>query len=481
MPPTIHPVLLAGGAGTRLWPVSRKSHPKQFAKLLGDESLFQASARRTSGDLFHPPIVVTTTDFRFVVAEHLAALGITPAATLLEPVGMNTAAAVCAAALTLAPVEPNALMLVAPSDHVIPDTALFRQNIGAGVNDALGGQIVTFGIRPDRPETGYGWLALAEPLGAGGPPTPQPLRGFVEKPDAATAAALMSGGMHLWNSGIVLSTVSTLLEAFARHAPDVLASARAAVAAARPDLSFTRLDPAAWASCPDVSLDYAVMERATNLSVVPYDGAWSDLGDWLAVWREAGPNPQGVVATGSTTALDCADTLLHATETAQHLVGIGLENIIAIAMPDAVLIARKDRAQDVKAVVASLKAAGIPQSETLPRDFRPWGWYESLVLGHRFQVKRIVVHSGAALSMQSHTHRAEHWIVVQGTARVTIEGTQSLITENQSVYIPLGAKHRLENPGKLPLMLIEVQTGAYLGEDDIQRYDDLYDRGQGRA
>lgn len=279
--------------------------------------------------------------------------------------------------------------------------------------------------------------------------------------------------------GIFLFSTTTILDALAAHAPEVLAATRAAFDAAEKDLGFTRLAPAPWSDLPDISIDYAVMERAPNLTVVPYAGAWSDLGDWQAVWREAEADASGTVTAGHASALDCHNTLLQATSEAQQLVGIGLKDIIAVAMPDAVLVAHKDRAQEVKQAVAALKAKAAPQAETLPRDYRPWGWYESLVVGPRFQVKRIVVHPGAALSLQSHHHRAEHWIVVEGTAKVTVDTEVKLVTENQSVYIPLGAVHRMENPGKVPLTLIEVQTGSYLGEDDIIRYEDVYARGQG--
>jgi mannose-1-phosphate guanylyltransferase/mannose-6-phosphate isomerase len=475
----INPVLLCGGAGTRLWPLSRKSYPKQFVELIGEESLFQSSARRLAGVGFTAPSVVTAADFRFVVIEQLAALEIVPADILIEPSAKNTAAAVCAAALALDARAQGALMLVAPSDHVIPDADLFRAAVRAAVPAAVDGQLVTFGIRPDRPETGYGWLELSTKPTAEFAPEPQSLRGFVEKPDTATAETLLSGGMHLWNAGIFLFSTTAILDAFSQHAPEVLAATRAAFEGAENDLSFTRLAPDAWSHCPEISIDYAVMERAKNLTVVPYGGAWSDLGDWQTVWREGDADGQGVVTSGPSTSIDCKDTLLQATSGAQQLVGIGLENIVAVAMPDAVLIAHKDRAQDVKLAVAKLKAEGVTQAETLPRDYRPWGWYESLVVGDRFQVKRIVVHPGASLSLQSHHHRAEHWIVVEGTAKVTIDDTVKLLSENQSCYIPLGAVHRMENPGKLPLTLIEVQTGGYLGEDDIIRYDDVYKRGQG--
>lgn len=474
----IHPVLLCGGSGTRLWPLSRKSYPKQFVKLTGDESLYQASARRLSGEGFAAPTIVTSADFRFIVIEQLAALEIAPADILIEPSAKNTAAAICAAALALEARAPGALMLVAPSDHVIPDAARFRDAVQAAAPAASAGQLVTFGIRPDRAETGYGWLELSTPT-LDFAPLPQPLRSFVEKPDLATAKALLAGGMHLWNAGIFLFSTTAILEGFAAHAPEVLTTTRAAFESAEKDLSFTRLASDPWADLPDISIDYAVMERAPNLTVVPYAGAWSDLGDWQAVWREAEADTTGTVTAGPATALDCRDTLLQATNEAQQLVGIGLTDIIVVAMPDAVLVAHKDRAQDVKQAVAALKAKGATQAEILPRDYRPWGWYESLVIGPRFQVKRIVVHPGAALSLQSHHHRAEHWIVVEGTAKVTVDETVKLVSENQSVFIPLGAVHRMENPGKVPLTLIEVQTGSYLGEDDIIRYEDIYARGQG--
>jgi mannose-1-phosphate guanylyltransferase/mannose-6-phosphate isomerase len=475
----IHPVLLCGGTGTRLWPLSRKSYPKQFVNLIGDETLFQASARRLADTGFAAPTLVTGSDYRFVVIEQLAALEMTPGDVLIEPASKNTAAAICAAALAVDAKSPGGVMVVVPSDHVIPDAARFRDTIRAAKDVAMQGNLVTFGIRPDRPETGYGWLALGQHLDAEFAPTPQPLCGFVEKPDLATAQALLAGGMHLWNAGIFLFSTTTILTAFQTHAPDIYTAVKAAFDAAKADLYFTRLNAQDWEKIDDISIDYAIMERADNLAVIPYGGAWSDLGDWQAVLREGTADETGVVAQGPATAIDCHDTLLHATNDQQQLVGIGLKDIVAIAMPDAVLVAHKDHAQDVKKAVAALKAKNVAQAETLPRDYRPWGWYESLITGPRFQVKRITVNPGAALSLQSHHHRAEHWIVVAGTAKVTIDDDTRLISENQSVYIPLGAVHRMENPGKLPLCLIEVQTGAYLGEDDIIRYHDVYERDQG--
>jgi len=458
--------------------LSRKSFPKQFSALTGEETLFQASVRRFGAPEFSAPLVISGSDFRFIVKDQMAAMGLAAQATLIEPEGRNTAPAILAAALLLDQSEPGALMIVAPSDHVIPQDAAFRAVVLAAVPAALSGQIVTFGIRPDRPETGYGWLELSEPS-ADFAPIAQPLRRFVEKPDLMRAQAMLADGRHAWNAGIFLATTTDLIAAFASFAPDILKGVRAAVSAIHYDLGFARLSAAEWALLPDVSIDYAVMEKAQNLTVMPYSGIWSDLGGWEAVWRDFGPDAKGVVTHGNALALDCTDSLLRSETGGLQLVGIGLKNIVAVAMPDAVLITTKDRAQDVKLAVAQLKAQKAPQAETFPRDHRPWGWYESLALGDRFQVKRIVVLPGAALSLQSHHHRAEHWIVVQGTAKVTVDADVRLISENQSVYIPLGAVHRLENPGKVNMVLIEVQTGTYLGEDDIIRYDDVYARGQG--
>ncbi|WP_281287008.1 mannose-1-phosphate guanylyltransferase/mannose-6-phosphate isomerase [Aquicoccus porphyridii] len=471
----ITPVIMCGGSGTRLWPLSRKSYPKQFSKLIGPSSVFQQTAQRLSGPGYAPPVILTTSDFRFIVTEQMAEAGVDPGAILIEPEGRNTGPAVLASALWLARDDPDALMLVAPSDHMVADDPAFRAAVLAGVPAARAGQIVTFGIKPTHAETGYGYLEPGEDPGDHAPRA-IPLRRFVEKPDKARAEAMLEAGNYLWNAGIFLFSVRTILEAFEAHAPDLIAPVRAAVDGGRPDLGFLRLDPGAWSGARDISIDYAVMERSHSLSVVPLGAGWSDLGGWDAVWRESGPDARGVATSGAATALDCDATLLRSEDEGLELVGLGLRDIIAVAMPDAVLVADKSRAQDVKDVVAALKAKQAKQATAFPKDHRPWGWFESLVLGDRFQVKRIVVHPGAALSLQSHTHRAEHWIVVSGTARVTVDDDVRLVSENQSVYVPLGARHRLENPGKLPMVLIEVQTGAYLGEDDIIRYEDVYAR-----
>lgn len=471
----IHPVLLCGGSGTRLWPLSRKSFPKQFSRLMGEMSLFQASADRCRGAGFAAPLVVTANQFRFIVLEQLASAEIAPADMLIEPEARGTAPAVAAAALWLARTDPDALMLVLPSDHVIPDKDAFGAAIEAARSRATAGDLVTFGVRPTRPETGYGYLELAESCDIGAA-LPQDLASFIEKPDAARAADMLASGQHLWNAGIFLFRASAILAAFETHAPEILAAVRAADDAAEADLSFTRLAPGPWSGLPDISIDYAIMEKAGNLAVMPYAGRWSDLGSWHAVWQESDQDEAGNVISANSTAIDCEDSLLRSESEALELVGIGLKGIVAVAMSDAVVIAPAAQSQRVREAVMALKAKRARQATEFMRDHRPWGWFESLALGNRFQVKRIVVNSGAALSLQSHHHRAEHWIVVSGTAKVTVDDTVRLVSENQSVYVPLGAVHRLENPGKLPMILIEVQTGSYLGEDDIIRYDDVYAR-----
>ncbi len=471
----IHPVILCGGSGTRLWPLSRKAAPKQFVAMMGEQTLFQESIERLSGDQFAAPLIVTNSDFRFIVSEQMAAIGAEPDGILIEPDGRNTAPAVLAAALWIEKRAPDALLLVAPSDHVVPDAEAFREAVAVGAAAARQGELVTFGIRPDRPETGYGYLEL-KTNGDGAVPGVHKLARFVEKPDAGRAAEMLAAGNFLWNAGIFLFSVADIIKAFKTHAPNLLQPVQDAVAGIQADLDFLRLGEEAWQATENISIDYAVMERAANLSVVPYDAGWSDLGDWQAVWHESAKDDAIVAASGPTTALDCHNSLLRAEAPRQQVVGIGLENTIVVAMPDAVLVADMSRAQDVKDAVAQLNSKNIAQATQFPVDHRPWGWFESLAIGDRFQVKRIVVKPGASLSLQSHFHRAEHWIVVQGTAKVLIGEEEQLVTENQSVYVPLGAKHRLSNPGKVPTVMIEVQTGSYLGEDDIVRYEDIYAR-----
>ncbi|WP_092891477.1 mannose-1-phosphate guanylyltransferase/mannose-6-phosphate isomerase [Roseicitreum antarcticum] len=473
----ITPVILSGGSGTRLWPLSRKAYPKQFVQLIGEETLFQASARRVDSPEFGPPVIITNSDFRFIVKDQIAAISVEAETILIEPEARNTAPAVLAAALQKLRTDPDSILLVAPSDHVVPDMAAFRAAVQAGLSAVHEGRLVTFGITPTYPETGYGYLELATP--PEGETAPVALTRFVEKPDAQRAAEMLATGRYLWNSGIFLFRAADIVAAFRQHTPEMVSQVEAALDQAQSDIGFLRLAPEPWAGISDISIDHAVMEKADNLSVVPFGAGWSDLGGWDAVWREGVHDAQGVQLSGQATAIDCSDVLLRADTENMVVVGIGLKDIIAVAMNDAVLVAHKSRAQDVKLAVDALKKQGVRQATDLPKDHRPWGWFESLAVGTRFQVKRIHVHPGAALSLQSHFHRSEHWIVVEGTAKVTVGEETRLVTENESIYIPLGAVHRMENPGKVPMVLIEVQTGSYVGEDDIVRYEDIYARGQG--
>ena len=471
----ITPVLLAGGSGTRLWPLSRKSYPKQFSNLIGDQSLFQQSALRlTSSDIvkFAPHITMTNADFRFIVGEQLQGVGINPGPILIEPEGRNTAPAILAASIFAQDRDPEALLLVAPSDHVIPDVEAFHEALVHGMDAVSKGKIVTFGITPTRAETGYGYLELSGPSDVDA----VDLLRFVEKPDVVGARKMLDAGNFLWNAGIFLFRACDMISAFEKYSNELLLPVKEALGAVTEDLDFLRLEPNAWSRCEDVSIDYAIMERAKNLVAVPFSAGWSDLGGWDAVLQEMERDDRGVATSNNAHAIDCEDTLLRSESRTLELVGIGLKNVIAVAMPDAVLVAHKDRAQDVKKVIKKLKTESIKQADKFPKDHRPWGWFETLAISGRFQVKRIFVDPGAALSLQSHHHRSEHWVVVEGTAQVTINDENKLVTEGQSVFIPLGAVHRLENPGKLPVILIEVQTGPYLDEDDIIRYHDQYHR-----
>lgn len=473
----IYPVLLAGGSGTRLWPLSRKSYPKQFSNLIGKKTLFQFSAKRLmSSDIieFASHITLTNADFRFIIGEQLQEIGIDPGPILIEPEAKNTAAAILAASIFAHSQDENAVLLVAPSDHVIPGTDDFHAAIKVGLSHAQKQKMVTFGIKPTHPETGYGYLELAkDPIDDSGT---SDLEKFIEKPDLQDAKQMLEAGHYLWNAGIFLFRALDMIDAFSTYAPGTLDLVSKAVNEASSDLGFLRLAPKPWSELKDISIDYAIMEKAQNLVAVPYASKWSDLGGWDAVWAESKPDALGNVTSKTAHAIECSNSLLRSESSGQQVVGIGLNDIMAIAMPDAVLVAPKDRAQDVKKAVELLKAKDIAQAEVFPKDHRPWGWFESLALGERFQVKRICVKPGASLSLQSHKHRSEHWIVVEGTAKVTIDDKVKLVSEGQSIYVPLGAKHRMENPGKLPMVLIEVQIGTYLGEDDIIRYEDVYAR-----
>jgi len=473
----IYPVLLAGGSGTRLWPLSRKSYPKQFSNLIGKKTLFQFTAKRLmSSDIieFASHITLTNADFRFIIGEQLQEIGIDPGPILIEPEAKNTAAAILAASIFAHEKDKDAVLLVAPSDHVIPDTAIFHEAIKVGLSHVKNQKIVTFGIKPTHPETGYGYLELStDPLDDNGT---SDIKNFVEKPNLQDAKQMLEAGHYLWNAGIFLFHAQDMMDAFSAYAPETLDLVSQSINEASTDLGFLRLAAEPWSEIEDISIDYAIMEKAQNLVAVPFASKWSDLGGWDAVWSESRLDGSGNVTAETAHAIECSNSLLRSESSGQQVVGIGLNDIMAIAMPDAVLVAPKERAQDVKKAVELLKSKGIAQAEIFPKDYRPWGWFESLALGERFQVKRIRVKPGASLSLQSHKHRSEHWIVVEGTAKVTIDDEVKLVSEGQSIYVPLGAKHRMENPGKLPMVLIEVQIGTYLGEDDIIRYEDVYAR-----
>jgi len=453
------PVILSGGSGTRLWPVSRESFPKQLWPLASDRSLIQETALRATGAGFAPPIVVCNEAHRFLIAEQLREAGIEGARIVLEPVGRNSAPAVAAAALLMAESDPDAVLWMMAADAAITKPEALDAALAVAVAAARAGRVVTFGMRPDRPETGYGYIELGADLPVA--PGAYEVARFVEKPDAATAAAMVAGGRHLWNSGMFVFAAATLLAELAEHAPDVLASVRDAVARRRADLDFIRLDPAAFAACPSISLDYAVAERTERAAVVPADLGWSDVGSWAALWELGAKDANGNVAVG--------DVLLegshncYARSDGMLTAVLGLKDAVVVTTENAVLAMHRDRAQDVKKVVERLRAAARPEAATHNRCYRPWGFYESLISGERFQVKRIVVKPGEKLSLQKHFHRAEHWVVVAGTALVTRDDERIMLQENESVYLPLGCVHRLENPGRIPLALIEVQVGSYLG------------------
>lgn len=466
----IHPVILSGGSGTRLWPLSRQACPKQFLDLVGEGSLLQQTCRRLAGALFAAPVVLGNHEHRFLIAEQMREAGTQPAAIVLEPTARNTAPAAAVAALMAAREDPGRLVLLAPSDHVIAGHDGFLASMRAGVAAAQAGRIVTFGVRPDAAETGYGYIEAG-----GGTDGVLDVRRFVEKPPRATAEALVGQGNVYWNSGMFLFAARTLLDAFAAHRPELLAACEAALARAVRDLDFLRLDEAAYATCDSISLDHALMEKAGNTSCVPLAAEWSDLGTWPAVWQLANKDADGNAGRGDVILMDSRNSYAHSADGA-CLALVGLDNVMAIATRDAILVAARDRAQETRALVDRLAAQGRREAFAHTRVYRPWGWYEGLDRGPRFQVKRLMVRPGAQLSLQRHVHRAEHWTVVSGTAEVTLDGRTFLLSENESTYIPIGARHRLANPGKVPAMLVEVQSGAYLEEDDIVRFEDDYGR-----
>jgi mannose-1-phosphate guanylyltransferase/mannose-6-phosphate isomerase len=463
------PVILSGGSGTRLWPLSREAFPKQFLSLVGEDSMLQATWQRVAPLASAAPIVVAGEDHRFMVAEQLREAGCHGATILLEPVARNTAPAIAVAALEAMDGGNDPLLLVLPSDHVIVNAEGFRQAVQAAAGAAEDGALITFGIVPAGPETGYGYI-LAE-MGEG----VRRVIEFVEKPDVETAKTYVASGDYFWNSGMFMFRASVFLGELAAHQPAMLTACREALAKARRDEDFVRLDKAAFAASPSDSIDYAVMEKTQAAAILPIDVGWNDVGSWSALWEVAEQDGDGNAHHGDVLAQDCRNTL--AWGDGRLLALLGLEDVVVVDTADAVLVAHKDKVQEVKGIVASLKKRGRSEPTWHRKVYRPWGSYDSIDMGERFQVKRITVKPGASLSLQMHHHRAEHWIVVSGTGRITRGDEVILLAENQSTYIPLGVKHRLENPGVVPLELIEVQSGSYLGEDDIVRFEDVYGRG----
>lgn len=470
---TLCPVILSGGAGTRLWPLSRELYPKQLLPLASERSLLQDTARRAGSADFACPVVVCNEEHRFVIAEQLRQLGIAPRALMLEPAARNTAPAAAAAAAFLLRDDPDTLMLILPSDHVIRDEAAFHAAVSAAAAAARSGRLVTFGIKPAHPETGYGYIqrgaVLADTPGA------YSVARFVEKPDLATAKTYLADGTWLWNSGMFLFPARLFLDEVAAFEPAIAEAAQRAVASARADLDFLRLDDAPFKASPSKSIDYAVMERTQRAAVVPADPGWSDVGAWSALWDIGARDAAGNVIAGDVVTLDTQGSYLRSVD-GTLLATIGLDNMVIVVTRDVVLAMDKSRAQDVKQIVDELKRRGRGEVSTHTLVHRPWGSYETVDSGERFQVKRIIVKPGAKISLQKHLKRAEHWVVVSGTARVTRDEDSIVLRENMSAYIPLGAVHRLENIGAEPLHLIEVQSGSYLGEDDIVRLEDSYGR-----
>ena len=481
---TVQPVIMAGGSGTRLWPLSRAGYPKQFLALSGGKaSLFQQAVHRlqglaAGGARVDPPMVVGNEEHRFLLLDQLRELGIDPRAVLLEPMGRNTAPALTLAALAAAEEGADPVLVVTPADQTVADEAAFTKALGEAVRLAAGGVIAILGVRPDRPETGYGYIrsamAPADTNGDLGLEVAQ----FVEKPDLATAQRYLAEGGYYWNAGLFVLRASTWLAALQRFRPDIAAATRSAWDARALDLKFVRPGLAEFAAVPAESVDYAVMEHCPGTTVdirmVELAAGWNDLGGWEAVWQVAAKDAQGNATVGDVIVRDSHNTLVHASSRLVSV--IGLSDVVVVETADAVLVTDRQRSQEVKHIVAQLNADGRGEHSLHRKVHRPWGWYDSVDSGPRFQVKRIMVKPGAALSLQMHHHRAEHWIVVSGTAEVTVGDKVILLSENQSTYIPLGVTHRLANPGKVDLEIIEVQSGSYLGEDDIVRFDDTYGR-----
>ncbi len=472
----ITPVLLCGGGGTRMWPLSRKDYPKQFIQLTCEQTPFQQCALRFSNHSTHfkAPYIVTNEAYRFIAKKQLEDIKSPFETIILEPENKDTAAAILTATLHAARHDPKALILVAPSDHDIPDSKAFLETVKKATRAAQNGQIITFGINATHAETAYGYLKLPKHKQQGN--AILPLEKFIEKPDLQTAKEMVASGQYKWNAGIFLFQADIFIQLAQKLLPDMFEHVQNALEYAQSDLSFLRLDRKEWSKIDSISIDYAMMEKIDNISVAPYASQWSDLGSWEAIWNHAEKDAQGVAVSENAHAIDCENSLLRSEDKSVALVGLGLKNIAAIAMKDAVLVVNMACTQSIKKAVEILHEKYIPQAVSLPKEHRPWGWFERISIGEHFLVKRIFVDPGASLSLQSHLHRAEHWVVVEGTARVTINHKSKTLSANESTYVPQGAIHRLENPGTQPVVLIEIQSGAYLAEDDITRYEDLYER-----
>ncbi len=471
----ITPVILSGGSGTRLWPMSRESYPKQLLPLSSDHSLLQETASRINEpEQFTAPMVVCNAEHRFVVAEQLNQLNINPQAIVLEPVGRNTAPAAAVAALMLLKTDPNALILLLPSDHAIADKKAFQRAAAIAAQATADDYLVTFGVKPDRAETGYGYIHIGSPLkGHSGCFS---VGEFVEKPDAPTATRYLATGSYYWNSGMFLFSAKAFIAELEQLEPEIVKACKASIDSAETDLDFVRIDEQAFALCPSKSIDYAVMEHTAHAAVIPVEIGWNDVGSWGALWDIGSKDGANNVVLGDVSIFDTQNSYIRSE--GPLVTSLGIENLVVVATEDAVLVASKDRAQDVKTIVEFLKSRGREEATSHPRVYRPWGYYQTVHDGERFQVKRITVNTGASLSLQLHHHRTEHWIVVNGTANVRKGDDEFVLNENESTYIPTNTVHRLTNHGKVPLNLIEVQSGSYLGEDDIVRYEDNYGREQ---
>lgn len=472
----VYPVILSGGAGSRLWPISRSLHPKQLQPLLAERSLLQETAGRLADQSGYPaPVIICNDEHRFLIAEQLREMRLDPTLQILEPVGRNTAPAAAVTALCLQGIDPDAILLLMPADHRIGDLAAFFDAIGYARLAAQAGMLVTFGIKPTHAETGYGYIRQGTAITDFCEQAAIfAVDRFVEKPDRSTAQAYLESGEYFWNSGIFMFRADSFLQQLAKLQPDMLHACQRATADGQSDLDFFRLDKESFAACPSDSIDYAVMEHADNVAMIPVDMDWSDVGSWAALWEVAQRDEDGNALIGDVIARETRNSYIRAEN--RLIATIGVDNLIVVETADAVLVAARDKVQQVKEVVDTLKLDGRREHQTHQRVYRPWGFYETLDMGERHQVKHLMVKPGAQLSLQMHHHRAEHWVIVKGSARVTRNNETHLLAENESIYLPLGCTHRLENPGRVPLSVIEVQSGSYLEEDDIVRFEDDYQR-----